>query len=280
MMEKQHELMPFREVINHLLLACNEGSTGAFYVATDKRHWGEFLLDHGSIVGVRFRANRGIKALQLMRRSVEKAKYSFNPDGFAPFMVRRDSEVLPSTEKIFQFLGSHVELPLGVSAERRMRPQSVGEQDTSRSHVRHIGRAGQSAVSRKVAALGSEAPIVARTILVVEDSVISRRVIHNTLSVLGHKLIEAGDGYEALAQLSNERPDLVLLDLTMPGMDGYQVLSLMKQKPEFKNIPVIILSARDSLMDKLKGRLSGSDEYLTKPFSSVELEDKVKKYLK
>lgn len=119
----------------------------------------------------------------------------------------------------------------------------------------------------------------AKKVLVVEDSTISRTVITRTLSRKGYRIIEAEDGFQALAQLTNEMPDLVLLDLIMPGMDGYKVLSHMKKKEEFAKIPVIILTSRDTLFDKLRGKMSGSDEYLTKPFSSTELLDKVSQYL-
>jgi twitching motility two-component system response regulator PilG len=144
------------------------------------------------------------------------------------------------------------------------------------SRAEQRARANQQAA----AARGGAAEGAGRTVLVVEDSVISRKVINNTLSPRGYRITEAADGFQALAQLTNEKPDLVLLDLILPGMDGYKVLSHMKKKPEFESIPVIILTSRDTLFDKLKGKMSGSDEYLTKPFSSVELVDKVSKYIK
>ena len=95
----------------------------------------------------------------------------------------------------------------------------------------------------------------------------------------GFEIVEAKDGIEALAKFNEITPDLVLLDIIMPGMDGYQVLSTLKNNENLKNIPVIMLTAKDTLLDKLKGKMSGSDAYLTKPFTSEELMAKINKYL-
>lgn len=116
-------------------------------------------------------------------------------------------------------------------------------------------------------------------ILVVEDSATTRKVVSITLGQKGYEVLEAKDGLEALSKLNDDKPDLVLLDIIMPGMDGYKVLSIMKRSEEFKNIPVIMLTARDKLFDKIKGKVSGSNEYLTKPFDPDELVAKVSKYV-
>jgi twitching motility two-component system response regulator PilG len=113
----------------------------------------------------------------------------------------------------------------------------------------------------------------------VEDSTVNRKVITMTLSRKGYTIVEAKNGIEALAKLKDERPGLVLLDIIMPGMDGYKVLSIMKESVEYKDIPVIMLTSRDKLFDKIKGKMSGSNEYLTKPFDPDEIVAKVNKYL-
>ena len=279
--------MPFKKVLQFLLLHCDRGETGAFYIATDQGHWGEFLLNKGVIVGVRYRALRGVKALQLLRRSAQQAKYSFNSSGFKPDLIERDGERLPDTDKIFQFLGASSEAVQSGQRARAVRADAAA--------VKHsTGKAGGAekpsrpsrpsiappATHSRASRLAKDAPLAAYTVLVVEDSVISRRVILNTLSPKGYRILEASDGFQAVDILSRERPDLMLLDLIMPGMDGYKVLTHMKKDRELSKIPVIILSSRDSLFDKLKGKMSGSDEYLTKPFSSLELENKVSQYLK
>ena len=117
-------------------------------------------------------------------------------------------------------------------------------------------------------------------ILVVEDSSVTRKVITKTLSRKGYKVVEAQDGIEALAKLKDERPDLVLLDTNTPGMDGYKVLSFMKGNVEYKDIPAITLTLKDKLLDKIKRKMYGSSEYLTKPFDPDEMLAKVAKYLK
>jgi len=116
-------------------------------------------------------------------------------------------------------------------------------------------------------------------ILVVEDSTVTRKVITMTLSRKGYTIVEAKNGIEALAKLKDEIPGLVLLDIIMPGMDGYKVLSIMKGSVEYKDIPVIMLTSRDKLFDKIKGKMSGSNEYLTKPFDPDEIVARVNKYV-
>ncbi len=329
-MENQHVLMPVSKLVHYLRMHCHAGMTGAFYIATDQGHWGEFLLEKGKIVGIRYRALRGIKALQLLRRSAKQGKYSFNTDGLTLEGSAKDGEVLPETEKVLQFLARPpspeadtkppseaggtaartAQNATAAAAQRRTpaaRPAPAGSAPSSRpqpsqrtpapppservqneelrrrQRIRELhGRAGVERRNERAAPPppSGDKLVAAYTVLVVEDSIISRKVITNTLVPRGYRITEAGDGFQALAQLSNEKPDLVLLDLILPGMDGYKVLSHMKKKPEFAAIPVIILTSRDTLFDKLKGKMSGSDEYLTKPFSSVELVDKVAKYLK
>ncbi|MCK4587484.1 MAG: response regulator [Gammaproteobacteria bacterium] len=114
-------------------------------------------------------------------------------------------------------------------------------------------------------------------ILVVEDSAMARKALVKVLA--GYETVEAADGFEALGKLGEETPDLVLLDLILPKMDGYAVLAAMKKDPNYKNIPVIVLTSRDALFDKLKGKMSGTDEYLTKPIKPMEVIEKVRKYL-
>ncbi|UCG13057.1 MAG: response regulator [Deltaproteobacteria bacterium] len=117
----------------------------------------------------------------------------------------------------------------------------------------------------------SQPEIKAKKILVVEGSSTTRKVISITLSQNGYKVIEARDGLEALGKVNEERPDLILLDVLLPKMDGYQILSIIKDSSQLKHIPVIILTSKDGFFDKVKGKLAGSAEYLTKPFDPKEL---------
>jgi twitching motility two-component system response regulator PilG len=126
---------------------------------------------------------------------------------------------------------------------------------------------------------GTGARINGKTVLVVEDSSTTRMVISTTLSKEGYRVMEAGDGLEALSKLDQVRPDLVLLDIILPKMDGYHILGVIKKNRELKRIPVIMLTGKDKFLDKVKGKMSGSSEYLTKPFEPDELLAAVEKYL-
>lgn len=118
-----------------------------------------------------------------------------------------------------------------------------------------------------------------KKVLIVEDSATQRKVISRMLSEQGYRVREVSDGYKALEFLDNEVPDLILLDIVMPGMDGYEVMSGIKEKEYMKSVPIIMLTSRDTLIDKMRGKISGTNEYLTKPFKSDQLMKKINKYL-
>lgn len=135
--------------------------------------------------------------------------------------------------------------------------------------------------SRKDETLGHPGEISdkGKSIMVVEDSATTRNVIRKMLIQDGYDVVEAGDGLEALAICNEHKPDLILLDIIMPGLDGYQTLAALKKNHDFDGIPVIMLTAKDSLIDKLKGKMSGTTEYLTKPFKSSELIKVIRSHL-
>jgi twitching motility two-component system response regulator PilG len=116
-------------------------------------------------------------------------------------------------------------------------------------------------------------------VLVVDDSPTVRKIVQLTLQREHMRVITASDGLSALAAVADEEPDLILLDIMLPRMDGYNICRIIREKKEFRHIPVIMLSGKDGLFDKVRGRLAGSSEYLTKPFDSVELVQSVKKHL-
>lgn len=126
---------------------------------------------------------------------------------------------------------------------------------------------------------GAAAAPEKRKVLVVEDSSTTRKVITITLSQKGYEIIEARDGLEALSRLNEEKPDLILLDIILPKMDGYKILSIIKSNAVFKDIPVIMLTSRDGFMHKMKGKLAGSAAYLTKPFDPNVLVETIERYL-
>lgn len=122
-------------------------------------------------------------------------------------------------------------------------------------------------------------PARKKKILVVEDSPTTRKVISITLGQRGYEIMEARDGLEALSRLSDERPDLILLDIILPKMDGYKILSIIKDNALFKDIPVIMLTSKDGMINKWKGKRAGADAYLTKPFKPEILVETIEKYL-
>ncbi|MDH3644870.1 MAG: twitching motility response regulator PilG [Gammaproteobacteria bacterium] len=108
-------------------------------------------------------------------------------------------------------------------------------------------------------------------VLVIDDSKTIRRSAENLLSKEGCDVITAIDGFDALAKIADSRPEIIFVDIMMPRLDGYQTCALIKNNSEFKTTPVVMLSSKDGLFDKAKGRIVGSDRYITKPFSKEEL---------
>jgi twitching motility two-component system response regulator PilG len=111
----------------------------------------------------------------------------------------------------------------------------------------------------------------ATRILVIDDSNTIRRSAEIFLKQGGHVVALAEDGFDALAKLSDFRPDLVFCDILMPRLDGYQTCAIIKRNPQFSGVPVIMLSSKDGLFDKARGRMVGSQDYLTKPFTKDQL---------
>ena len=109
------------------------------------------------------------------------------------------------------------------------------------------------------------------TVLVIDDSKTIRRSAENLLTKEGFDVVTANDGYEALAKIADKRPGIIFVDIMMPRLDGYQTCALIKNNTQFKSTPVVMLSSKDGLFDKAKGRIVGSDQYITKPFGRDEL---------
>ena len=106
-----------------------------------------------------------------------------------------------------------------------------------------------------------------RRILVVDDSETIRRSAEIFLRLSGMETLLATDGFDALAKICDYNPDLILVDIMMPRLDGYQMCQIVKQHPKHAQIPVIMLSSKDGVFDRARGNIAGSDEYLTKPFT-------------
>ncbi|MGL4410337.1 PleD family two-component system response regulator [Zoogloea sp.] len=108
-------------------------------------------------------------------------------------------------------------------------------------------------------------------VMVIDDSNTIRRSAEIFLGQAGCEVLLAEDGFDALAKITDHEPDVIFVDIMMPRLDGYQTCSLIKKNPRLKSTPVIMLSSKDGLFDRARGRLAGSDEYLTKPFTKDSL---------
>ena len=117
-------------------------------------------------------------------------------------------------------------------------------------------------------------------VLVIDDSNTIRRSAEIFLRQAGFEVILADDGFDALAKISDHQPQVIFVDIMMPRLDGYQTCALIKQNPLLKSIPVIMLSSKDGVFDRARGRLAGSDRYLTKPFTREGLINAVNEYAK
>jgi twitching motility two-component system response regulator PilG len=116
-------------------------------------------------------------------------------------------------------------------------------------------------------------------VMVVDDSKTIRRTAETLLQKVGCTVYTAVDGFDALAKIADTHPDIIFIDVMMPRLDGYQTCALIKNNQTYQKTPVIMLSSKDGLFDKAKGRIVGSDEYLTKPFSKEELFSAIRQHV-
>jgi len=115
-------------------------------------------------------------------------------------------------------------------------------------------------------------------VLIIDDSNTIRRSAEMFLRQAGYEVVLAEDGFDALSKISDHQPSIIFVDVMMPRLDGYQTCALIKQNPVYKTTPVIMLSSKDGLFDRARGRLAGSDRYLTKPFNKDDLIQAVMDY--
>ncbi len=225
------------------------GKTGSLYLMTSSGDGGVIVMDGGVVVDVVYKSVQGTGALPLLRRLTE-AKYFFKEG---------------QTDEVKAAAAKQTTLSYGQTLFRMFERDLVDA----------------PGAATPVQSTASSAPVVSgkKKILVVEDSRVARIVLCKFLQDYGYDVVEAGNGRSALSQLAVDTPDLVILDLILPDIDGYEIFHQMKDDERTREIPVIILTSRDSLVDKLRGRMSGSDEYVTKPFKNEILLDKLKKYL-
>ncbi len=115
-------------------------------------------------------------------------------------------------------------------------------------------------------------------VLVIDDSNTIRRSAEIFLKQAGHEVMLADDGFDALAKVNDYQPHVIFCDILMPRLDGYQTCAIIKRNQQFAGVPVVMLSSKDGVFDKARGRMVGSQDYLTKPFSKGQLLQAVKQY--
>lgn len=115
-----------------------------------------------------------------------------------------------------------------------------------------------------------------KKVLVIDDSSTIRKSAEIFLKQGGHEVLLADDGFDALAKIDDHRPDIIFCDILMPRLDGYQTCAIIKRNETFRDTPVIMLSSKDGVFDRARGRMVGSQEYLTKPFTKDELLEAVR----
>lgn len=116
-------------------------------------------------------------------------------------------------------------------------------------------------------------------VMVIDDSKTIRRTAETLLRKEGCEVVTAVDGFEALSKISDQQPDIIFVDIMMPRLDGYQTCALIKNNQMFRQTPVIMLSSKDGLFDKARGRIVGSEQYLTKPFTREELLGAIRRHV-
>ena len=114
-------------------------------------------------------------------------------------------------------------------------------------------------------------------VLVIDDSNTIRRSAEIFLKQGGHEVLLAEDGFDALSKVNDYLPDLIFCDILMPRLDGYQTCAIIKRNPKFSTVPIVMLSSKDGVFDKARGRMVGSQDYLTKPFTKDQLLHTVQK---
>ncbi len=116
-------------------------------------------------------------------------------------------------------------------------------------------------------------------VMVIDDSNTIRRTAEALLKKAGYEVLTASDGFEAMSLITDNRPDIIFVDIMMPRLDGYQTCQLIKNNKKFRDTPVIMLSSKDGLFDRARGRIAGSEEHINKPFTQEELIEVITKYV-
>jgi CheY-like chemotaxis protein len=248
--------LPIADFLQLLLTYVQERKTGSIAFFAEGA-WGKLIMHQGEILSIRFKELQGSKALPSLKE-LNQIQYHFRPEEQKSTAPPRDSDL--DTTSFLRYFGLDLTQPLLDIPERAAVAGSLPTRSGAPSQAKY-GK-----------------------ILIADDSGIARKALSRILIEAGYQVVEARNGFETLGQLENERPDLLFLDLVMPGIDGYKVLKMIERASQDadatrQRIPVIVLTSRDGLLDKLKGMTLKCDAYLTKPVPADALLEMVNRYL-
>ena len=253
-----YQHLTYRSFIEMLQRLCWEHKTGFIFFSTEDDAWGKIKLHRGLITGLGYNSVWGAKALPLVRR-IDQVKCFFQQkpaadDGQPP---PRDHS-LPDTDEILSLLLAEEVATAAVKAHIEEELATVEREEAAQKPARRPGQ---------------------RSILVADDSRVGRMMLVKPLELAGYQVIAARDGYEAIGLAEATPPDLFIVDVHMPGIDGHKVLDVVRRNPRLKHTPFFLVAGKDGLFDRLKGRMADCEAYLQKPLDISEVLKLVREHL-
>jgi len=241
----------YKQTLKHFIEAIAEyisfNMDGTVVIMGNDDGWGKLIIENAEIVSLNYGIFRGMQVLPELKK-LEELRFMFRPakPGAVANSYANAGSARMSNEDFFKYFDINTPIKSNSSDQLGM-------------------------VTDLTDKLSSVTKPVQGRILVVDDSIIARKAASAPLLEYGFDVTEAISGFEALDMLDKEIPDLIILDLIMPGIDGYKVVDLLKKNERFKSLPIILVTSKDSLMDKMKGKMSSTDAYITKPYKEETL---------
>ena len=272
---RMYQHLSYQELITLLQNLCQERKSGFIFFSTADDAWGKIKLHEGEIIALGYASVWGNGALPLIRQITEvKGYFQTNSKSSA----NRDLSLLDTASLLQQLqpAGDALEAapptptpsPTPPTAAAAEPPESLGDQ---------VEAQALSELERELAAVEEEERQHSirspqeRVILVADDSSSSRQALTRPLHASGFRVVEARDGFEAIGLAESELPDLMILDIQMPGVDGFRVLEAIRRNPRLKQTPIFLLTSKDGLMDRLKAKIADCQALLSKPVDPSNL---------
>jgi len=254
-----YQNLDYRAFVEMLYQLCLDRKSGFIFFSTPDDAWGKIKLHQGNIIGFGYRAIWGERAIGEFQK-IPAMRCFFQQktraDDAAP---ARDASLPATTELLARLL-----------SEEHKQALARVKQDLE-GHQQQIDL--EEAITRPQRAAGS------KVVLIADDSRMARAILSKPLVAAGYDVREARDGFEAIGLAQDSPPDLVLLDVNMPGIDGFKVLDTLRRNRRTKHLPILMLAQDNGILDRLKGKMAACDEYLVKPVDSAELLQLVRKHI-